>query len=350
MKYLVMECRPDYAVLLDEAGRFRKAANLHYQVGDMVENPVLMRDAAEKHGPRLRWIASGVAALAACLVLVLGLRWYQAYSTVYSSVYLYINPEVRLDLNSRGTVVELEGLNEDGRQLLDGYSGKGKDKVTVSDELIDRAIAMGFLSEGGVVVISLDTPDEQLFQEYGVELRTQVSAFLEDRLSVTLEVIPYRGDPGTESQEGSTAASTAPEAEPTTAAPAEMSTAAPPPTTASPSTEVPPATSAPPATTAAPADTGDSGYGDSAYGDSGYGEPTTSYVPPATQPAENAGGDSGYEATSPYQEPEEDSGYEEAAPEPEGDSGYEAASPYSEPEEGNSGYEEEGDSSYDEND
>ena len=161
-----------------------------------------MRDAAEKHGPRLRWIASGVAALAACLVLVLGLRWYQAYSTVYSSVYLYINPEVRLDLNSRGTVVELEGLNEDGRQLLDGYSGKGKDKVTVSDELIDRAIAMGFLSEGGVVVISLDTPDEQLFQEYGVDLRTQVSAFLEDRLSVTLEVIPYRGDPGRRARRG----------------------------------------------------------------------------------------------------------------------------------------------------
>ena len=36
MKYLVMEVRPAYAVVLDEEGRFLKAANLHYQVGDTV--------------------------------------------------------------------------------------------------------------------------------------------------------------------------------------------------------------------------------------------------------------------------------------------------------------------------
>ena len=29
MSYLVMECHPGYAVLLDEEGRFFKAANLH---------------------------------------------------------------------------------------------------------------------------------------------------------------------------------------------------------------------------------------------------------------------------------------------------------------------------------
>ena len=34
MNYLVMETHPAYAVLLDEEGRFLKAANLRYQVGD----------------------------------------------------------------------------------------------------------------------------------------------------------------------------------------------------------------------------------------------------------------------------------------------------------------------------
>ena len=28
MKYMVMECRPSYAILLDEEGCFKKAANL----------------------------------------------------------------------------------------------------------------------------------------------------------------------------------------------------------------------------------------------------------------------------------------------------------------------------------
>ena len=37
MKYLVMETHPAYAVMLDENGRFLKAANLRYQVGETVE-------------------------------------------------------------------------------------------------------------------------------------------------------------------------------------------------------------------------------------------------------------------------------------------------------------------------
>ena len=34
MNYLVMEVHPAYAVVLDEEGRFLKAANLRYQVGE----------------------------------------------------------------------------------------------------------------------------------------------------------------------------------------------------------------------------------------------------------------------------------------------------------------------------
>ena len=40
MSYLVMETHPAYAVVLDEEGRFLKAANLRYQVGDTVQDIV----------------------------------------------------------------------------------------------------------------------------------------------------------------------------------------------------------------------------------------------------------------------------------------------------------------------
>ena len=36
MSYLVMECHPGYVVLLDEEGRFLKAANLRYETGQTV--------------------------------------------------------------------------------------------------------------------------------------------------------------------------------------------------------------------------------------------------------------------------------------------------------------------------
>ena len=48
MSYLVMECHPGYAVLLDEEGRFLKAANLRYETGQTVYDPVLMKETPER--------------------------------------------------------------------------------------------------------------------------------------------------------------------------------------------------------------------------------------------------------------------------------------------------------------
>ena len=263
MKYLVMECHPGYAILLDEEGRFRKAANLHYKVGQTVRDPVWMR--TERRRPA-RWVRSGIAAAAACLLLFLGAQFYQGYLQPYSFIYLTINPEVRMNLNRQGTVIGLAGTNADGEALLEGYDGRGKDKVTVADELIDRAIEMGFLSDGGRVSFSIDAPDEALFQAYGMELRTEVMEHLDGRILVTLEIVDH--DRAQEALARPSASGTA------TPTPTTPPIATPTPTpTATPSPE--PAQPAATPTAAPPA--GDSGYGDSGYdddnddgGDSGY--------------------------------------------------------------------------------
>ena len=203
MSYLVMECHPGYAVLLDEDGRFLKAANLRYEIGQTVYDPVLMKETPERRRHTVRWISSGIAAIAACFLLFFGLGYYQNYIRPYSSIYLTINPEVQMDLNRQGMVVRLTGTNEDGKALLEGYDGKGKDKVTAADELIDRAIEMGFLSEGGRVSFSIDSPDEALFQEYGTELRTEVTEHLDGRITVTIEITNHKDGQGQENPESS---------------------------------------------------------------------------------------------------------------------------------------------------
>ena len=48
MSYVVMECHPGYVVLLDEEGRFLKAANLRYEVGQTVYDPVLMKEDVQR--------------------------------------------------------------------------------------------------------------------------------------------------------------------------------------------------------------------------------------------------------------------------------------------------------------
>ena len=151
-------------------------------------DPVLMKDSPEKQRHPVRWISSGVAAIAACFLLFFGLSYYQSYMQTYSSIYLTINPQVQIDLNQQGIVVGLTGTNPDGRQLLEGYDGKGKDKATVADELVDRAIEMGFLSEGGWISFSIDVPDDDLFQEYRMELFTEITKHLEGRLTINIEI------------------------------------------------------------------------------------------------------------------------------------------------------------------
>ena len=104
MSYLVMETKRSYAVLLDQEGRFLKAANLHYQVGQTVTDPVLLREKSEKG--RLIPCSPGraaLAAVAACLVFAVILPLYQQATSVYSSIYMTINPQVRMELNKAGT-------------------------------------------------------------------------------------------------------------------------------------------------------------------------------------------------------------------------------------------------------
>lgn len=193
MRYLVMECHPSYAILLDEDGRLVKAANLHYQVGQTVESPVIMREQETAQVSRLPRKLGATVAAAACMMLLL-LGYYQNYMAPYTAIALSINPSVLMELNKQGNVVDLEGLNEDGEDLLEGYKPESKDRLEVTDALIDRAIDMGYLSAGGQISFDIDTPDDAKFQQYGVELRSNVTEHLADRFTVTVEIKRHSTD------------------------------------------------------------------------------------------------------------------------------------------------------------
>ena len=115
MKYLVMEARPSYAILLDEEGRFVRAANLHYEPGQTVEHIVPMRTRAPKSKGVLIWLPGVLAA--ACLVLMAAVLL-RAPITPYASVYLTINPQVRIDVDRQSMTQGLEGVNQDGQDLV----------------------------------------------------------------------------------------------------------------------------------------------------------------------------------------------------------------------------------------
>ena len=194
-----MEVHPAYAVVLDEEGRFLKAANLRYQVGDTVRDIVELRRPKEKR-PALWKPLSGVAGLAACLCIVF-FGYYQPNFVPYGALRIQINPDVELTLSRTDRVLELEGLNEDGQVLIEGYDYGGKDREDVTEELVERAIDLGYLSGGETVSITVTSADadwqareeqaarEDLEERYGETIVIQIGP-TDEKPPVTEVVIP----------------------------------------------------------------------------------------------------------------------------------------------------------------
>ena len=191
MKYLVMETHPAYAVVLDEDGRFLKAANLRYQVGDTVQDIVELRTPQKKVVPAWKPL-SGRAAAAACLCLVF-FGWYQPNYTAYGTLRIQINPDVEMTVSRTDRVLDLEGLNADGEDLIEEYDYQGKDRETAANELVERAIDMGYLSDGETVSITVSSTDA----DWQAREETQVRAQLEARYGETI-VIRLGSDPAPE--------------------------------------------------------------------------------------------------------------------------------------------------------
>ena len=183
MEYLVMECGLSYAVVLDQDGRILKVPNLGYTVGQSLKDVVLLPERLAKpalHKRIARW-----SALAACLCLLLLGSW--VWQSPIGTVRMHINPDVLLSVNRFDRVVALEGLNEDGTALIDGYRAYGQEMKTVSDELADRAMELGYLSAGGQITLTVDSEKGDWKTAAEELLLLELEVHFEQRVTVTVD-------------------------------------------------------------------------------------------------------------------------------------------------------------------
>ena len=194
MKYMVMECHLSYAVVLSQDGRFLKVANRHYEVGQTVTNVIEMQipqsvpkeKTVVKERERRRWVYAAVA-VAAVFLLVFSFALQAGLST-FASIYLSINPEVRIDVNRYDKVIALEGINTEGKKLVEEYHYNNKELNPVIDELVDKAIEMGYLHEGGRITLVLDCRSDEWIATHGVTLGSTLTEHVKEKLSVTIEI------------------------------------------------------------------------------------------------------------------------------------------------------------------
>ncbi|HHT15984.1 MAG TPA: hypothetical protein GXZ86_09000 [Clostridiales bacterium] len=189
MKYIVMECHPSYAVVLDEQGRFLKVANLRYQVGQTVNNVVEMQipQSTPKKKKTSPWIYSFVA-MAACLVLIVTSVFYQSLKP-YASVYMTINPEVRIDVNRDDIVIGLHGINIEGKHLADNCDFQKKSLSLAMEELITKAVDMKFLHEGSQISLRLDAKNQDWVRSRSNTLTVRLNEQLSEKFSTTIKII-----------------------------------------------------------------------------------------------------------------------------------------------------------------
>ena len=108
---MVMECHPAYAVLMDEASRVVYAANLHYEVGQTVENPVLLQE-QEKAAPRISVTMKRCIAVAACAMVMLGgsALYYRGNYTPYATVMVCAEANVSMEVSRSGKVLSVQAV------------------------------------------------------------------------------------------------------------------------------------------------------------------------------------------------------------------------------------------------
>ncbi len=190
MKYVVMECHPAYAVVLDQQGHFLRVANQHFEVGQTVTDVIPMQEV--RHYTVQRSFLKTVAVLAACLCLVFLASW--QLLTPYGTVRMQINPDVVVTVNRLNYVIDMIPLNNDGRALLHDYD-PGLQKVDkVLDELADRAASLGYLTADGGIQITVESKNKDWQRSTQHRLLEELKDHLNGNVSVTPDPDPIPDD------------------------------------------------------------------------------------------------------------------------------------------------------------
>ncbi len=135
--------------------------------------------------------------IAACLFIGIfaGIRFFgtdknekKVIQPVQSKIYITINPAICLDLSEDGSILEIEALNEDGQNLITDYRYNKKDRMAVTEELIQKAIDSGYLEKGGKVTLSIESENNDDFIQYDSEFREIVLDNFSRKQGISVEI------------------------------------------------------------------------------------------------------------------------------------------------------------------
>lgn len=158
MKYIVMERHESYVIVLDEQGRFFKAANMDYSPGQTLTRVVPMEDIAVKKKKR----AVFFVLILVFLALIGAGLWFFLFSgnerdlTVFR---LYMGGEIAVSCDSENNVVKVEGFDEEGKAAAQ-VDFQNKNITEVSIELLEKAFSMGYVGKDSEIFMAIENEED----------------------------------------------------------------------------------------------------------------------------------------------------------------------------------------------
>ena len=122
------------------------------------------------------WIIAGGCGLALVAVIFISLFLLPA-----NQFTLDVNPSLEITTNQLEQVINVEALNEDGQEFLEGYERTDRNLEAVINDLVDRMILTGHISGGQDNIVMITVNSDELDSAYIEKVNEAIAAFLQNK-------------------------------------------------------------------------------------------------------------------------------------------------------------------------
>ncbi len=177
MKILIVEINDDVSTVLNDKGEFMDVPTQDgWQCGMEIDyepgKPEKIHGEEKTKGKAkvfsFRRIVAIAAAVAACLGIAVGVQlFYSNINTVTTYVEVSINPAVRISVNKNRKIIGVDGINNDGMELVSKLNDTSRLNEELS-QIINQAVDDGYFASGNKQV-SIIVADDDTVQAEQIE-------------------------------------------------------------------------------------------------------------------------------------------------------------------------------------
>lgn len=173
MKGIIVEIKDNEAAVFTDNGIIHKIKNQGYQLGEVV----FLKEKSKFSARAVRWGAGIVAALALFTVGAF------AYTNPVGYVSLDINPSVEFSINMFDRVLEVKGINDDGKEFLTELNLSNKHIGKAIEEITAILIEENYITDGenGGVVITTSGSDTEKAEKLAVRLKVRIQECIDQK-------------------------------------------------------------------------------------------------------------------------------------------------------------------------